>query len=65
MAAVMEERVVRGLREIALLGFVVVALFYLIALISFSHEDAGWSHSGSGMDVKNLGGRVGAWLADF
>ncbi|NYT47354.1 MAG: DNA translocase FtsK 4TM domain-containing protein [Candidatus Methanofishera endochildressiae] len=43
MAAVMEERSVRGLRETALLGFIVVALFYLISLISFSHEDAGWS----------------------
>lgn len=65
MAAVMEERSVRGLRETALLGFIVVALFYLISLISFSHEDAGWSHSGTGMVISNAGGMVGAWLADF
>ncbi|OQK18206.1 cell division protein FtsK [Methyloprofundus sedimenti] len=65
MAAVMEERSVRGLREIALFGFIVVALFYLISLISFSHEDAGWSHSGSKMAIQNAGGMVGAWLADF
>lgn len=65
MAAVMEERSVRGLREIALFGFIVVALFYLISLISFSHEDAGWSHSGSKMAIQNAGGIVGAWLADF
>lgn len=65
MAAVMEERSVRGLRETAFLGFIVVALFYLISLISFSHEDAGWSHSGSGMLINNAGGMVGAWLADF
>ena len=65
MAAVMEERSVRGLRETALLGFIVVALFYLISLISFSHEDAGWSHSGTGMAISNAGGMVGAWLADF
>ena len=65
MAAVMEERSVSGLREIALFGFIVVALFYLISLISFSHEDAGWSHSGSKMEIQNAGGIVGAWLADF
>ncbi|NOQ65068.1 MAG: cell division protein FtsK [Methyloprofundus sp.] len=65
MAAVMEEKVVRGLREIALFGFIVVALFYLVSLISFSHEDAGWSHSGTGMATRNSGGIVGAWLADF
>ena len=65
MAAVMEERSVRGLRETALLGFIVVAIFYLLSLISFSHEDAGWSHSGTGMVINNAGGMVGAWLADF
>ncbi|GFO76465.1 DNA segregation ATPase FtsK/SpoIIIE, S-DNA-T family [Bathymodiolus platifrons methanotrophic gill symbiont] len=65
MAAVMEERSIRGLRETALLGFIVIGLFYLISLISFSHEDAGWSHSGTGMATNNAGGMVGAWLADF
>ncbi|NOR80932.1 MAG: DUF87 domain-containing protein [Methyloprofundus sp.] len=60
----MEEKAVRGLREIALFGFIVIALFYLISLVSFSHEDAGWSHSGSGMAIINSGGIVGAWLAD-
>ena len=65
MAAVMEERSVRGLREIALFGFVVVAIFYVLSLLTFSHEDAGWSHSGSSMAIRNSGGVVGAWLADF
>lgn len=64
MAAVMEEKAVRGLREIALLGFVVIALFYFISLVSFSHEDAGWSHSGTHNGIANAGGIVGAWLAD-
>jgi len=60
----MEEKEVRGLREIALLGFVVIALFYLISLVSFNREDMGWSHSGT-QPVVNSGGMVGAWLADF
>jgi S-DNA-T family DNA segregation ATPase FtsK/SpoIIIE len=65
MAAVMEEKAIRGLREIGLLGFIVIALFYFLALGTFSHEDAGWSHSGTGMAIVNAGGMVGAWIADI
>ncbi|MEN8259903.1 MAG: DNA translocase FtsK 4TM domain-containing protein [Pseudomonadota bacterium] len=59
------EKVVRGLREVALLGFATVALFLLLALLTFDIEDAGWSHSGSNQAVRNAGGVVGAWISDF
>ena len=65
MSAVIEERTVRGLREIALLGFSTLALFFLIALVTFSNEDAGWTHSGSMQSIDNACGVVGAWVADF
>ena len=65
MSAVMEEKTFRGLREIALLGFFAVALFFLISLITFSNEDAGWTHSGAVQTVTNACGVFGAWLADF
>ncbi|KAF3976857.1 MAG: cell division protein FtsK [Methylococcales symbiont of Iophon sp. n. MRB-2018] len=65
MVAVIEEKTVRGLREVALLGFFTIALFFLIALITFSNEDAGWSHSGSMSSISNACGVVGAWVADF
>jgi len=65
MAAVMEEKTFRGLREVALLGFSACALFFLISLITFSNEDAGWSHSGSTQTITNACGVAGAWLADF
>ena len=65
MAAVIEEKAVRGLREVALLGFSACALFLLISLLTFNNEDAGWSHSGSGLAIKNACGVVGAWIADF
>jgi len=65
MAAVMEEKSFRGLREIALLGFSACAIFFLISLVTFSNEDAGWTHSGSIQAVTNAGGVFGAWLADF
>ncbi|MDI1276793.1 MAG: DNA translocase FtsK 4TM domain-containing protein [Methylobacter sp.] len=65
MAAVMEEKTFRGLREVALLGFIAGALFFLISLITFSNEDAGWTHSGSVQTVSNACGIFGAWIADF
>ncbi len=65
MAAVMEEKTFRGLREVALLGFIAGALFFLISLITFSNEDAGWTHSGSVQTISNACGVFGAWIADF
>ncbi|MDD5633118.1 MAG: DNA translocase FtsK 4TM domain-containing protein [Methylococcales bacterium] len=61
----MEEKTFRGLREIAVLGFFAVALFLLISLITFSNEDAGWTHSGTVQKINNTCGVFGAWLADF
>ncbi|WP_341325289.1 DNA translocase FtsK 4TM domain-containing protein [Methylotuvimicrobium sp. KM2] len=65
MSAVIEEKTFRGLREVALLGLAACALFFLISLVTFSNEDAGWTHSGTGQGINNAGGMVGAWLADF
>jgi len=65
MSAVMEEKTFRGLREIAVLGFFAIALFLLISLVTFSNEDAGWTHSGAVQTVINKCGVFGAWLADF
>ena len=65
MSAVIEEKTVKGLREVALLAFSAVALFFIIALVTFSNEDAGWSHSGSTQTISNACGVVGAWVSDF
>ncbi len=66
MVAVIEkENTVRGLREVAFLFFASISLFFLISLVTFSHEDAGWTHSGTSPQIKNAGGVIGAWLADF
>jgi len=50
------------------LGLIAVApaLLYLVAsLFTYSASDPGWSHTGSVVaPVHNMGGRVGAWVAD-
>ncbi len=56
--------VARRLREVAMLVCGGAALFLLGALATYHGGDPGWSHSGSGEGVRNIGGRVGAWLAD-
>jgi S-DNA-T family DNA segregation ATPase FtsK/SpoIIIE len=64
-AAASNPRRQRLWRDIALI-LVAPFLFYLLAsLVTFSPADPGWSHSGSiTAPLHNVGGRVGAWLAD-
>jgi S-DNA-T family DNA segregation ATPase FtsK/SpoIIIE len=54
-----------GLRESVLFLLTVVAIFLLIALVSFSPQDPGWSHSADSGMVSNLGGRTGASFANL
>ncbi len=54
----------RGLREGALILIGTLAVYLLIALLSYSPNDPGWSHSGMSGKVANMGGRVGAWFSD-
>ena len=58
------ERVVRTLREGALIALVAIFAYLLMALVSYSELDPGWSKTGSGGSVINAGGPTGAWFAD-
>jgi S-DNA-T family DNA segregation ATPase FtsK/SpoIIIE len=57
-------RAMRFAQEITLIAGFVVLLFWLISMLSFTPSDAAWSTSGTGGEVKNWGGRIGAWIAD-
>jgi S-DNA-T family DNA segregation ATPase FtsK/SpoIIIE len=52
------------LAEGALIGWIALCIILLLALLTYSSEDPGWSHTGSRADVANLIGPVGAWLSD-
>ncbi|WP_235567848.1 DNA translocase FtsK [Lysobacter sp. Root690] len=55
----------RLMRDIALIVIAPLLLYLLASLVTFSPTDPGWSHSGSiTAPLHNLGGRVGAWIAD-
>jgi S-DNA-T family DNA segregation ATPase FtsK/SpoIIIE len=51
--------------EFLLMAGVLVLLFWLLALLTYSPQDAAWSTSGDGSPVHNRAGRLGAWLADM
>lgn len=54
----------RILTEGALIGLVAVCLYLMLALISYSAADPGWSRTGSGGAIQNAAGPAGAWLSD-
>lgn len=54
----------RRLRDVLFIGVGAACLFVLMALLTYSGSDPGWSASGTGGAVSNLGGITGAFLAD-
>ncbi len=55
----------RLVREGSLIVYFLLALFLLIALVSYSPSDPGYTTTGSGAEVSNSVGVYGAWLADI
>ena len=55
----------RGIREALLLLCAGAAVLLLISLLSYDRADPGFGESGSWGRPENLGGWVGAWLADL
>ncbi len=54
----------RRLREGLLIVILAISIFLLLALISYHATDPGWSRTGMGAKIANVGGYVGAWVAD-
>jgi DNA segregation ATPase FtsK/SpoIIIE, S-DNA-T family len=53
------------LRESKWFVVVAAALYLALVLTTFSKSDPGWSHSAAAAEIRNAGGRVGAWIADI
>ncbi len=54
-----------AVREAALWVLGAIALIMLVALLSYSSQDPGFSHTGDGGPVRNQIGSIGAWYADI
>jgi len=55
-----QRRIVEGL----LILCIAIAVYLLLAFVTYHMSDAGWSTTGSGIIIKNAGGKIGAWIAD-
>ncbi|MBK8666257.1 MAG: DNA translocase FtsK 4TM domain-containing protein [Burkholderiales bacterium] len=55
----------RFLQEVMLVLGLALIIFLVMALASYSPQDAAWSTSGAGGPVHNWAGKLGAWLADL
>ena len=61
-----DERRQKLWRELALVAIAPLLLYLLASLVSYSTDDPGWSRTGSiAGAMHNIGGLVGAYLADF
>ncbi|WP_394005220.1 DNA translocase FtsK [Luteimonas sp. WGS1318] len=55
----------RLVRDIALIAIAPFLLYLLACLFTYSHTDPGWTNAGSvTTPLNNVGGPVGAWIAD-
>ncbi|MDH5545339.1 MAG: DNA translocase FtsK 4TM domain-containing protein [Gammaproteobacteria bacterium] len=54
----------RGIREGALILFGMLALYFLVSLLTYNTDDPAWSHSTTSVTASNAGGKVGAMFAD-
>jgi DNA segregation ATPase FtsK/SpoIIIE, S-DNA-T family len=59
------ERILALLRESRWLVLVAAALYLLLIFATFDKGDPGWSHGVSAPQIRNSGGRAGAWIADL
>ena len=55
----------RLLAEGALIGWIALCSILLLALLSYSPDDPGWSHTGTRTEISNAVGLAGAWFADI
>ena len=58
-------RLVILLTEARWILFAAICVYLILILLTYSKIDPGWSHASVVLKIANLGGRVGAWIADL
>ncbi len=59
-----QNALLRIIKEGALIGWLLLCIYLLIALTSHSSADPGWSSTGSSDYIRNTAGPAGAWTSD-
>lgn len=55
----------RAVQEGIFYVLLAVAVFLLLALLTYNKADPGWSHTGQSDSIANWGGVIGSWFADI
>ena len=58
-------RLVILLTEARWILFAAICVYLILILLTYNKVDPGWSHASVVSKIANLGGRVGAWIADL
>ncbi|MDB5775845.1 MAG: cell division protein FtsK [Herbaspirillum sp.] len=58
-------RLVRLLSEARWLALIALTVYMVLILLTYSHQDPGWSYSNANAHLHNWGGKVGAYTADL
>lgn len=58
------EQLAPRLKEGAFIALVAIALYLVMALLTFDKNDPGWTYTGANETVSNLVGASGAWISD-
>ena len=59
-----QNALLRIVKEGALIGWLLLCIYLLVALTSFSPADPGWSSTGTSSYIRNTAGPAGAWMSD-
>jgi len=60
-----EQRFARLVWEVKWLAFMALTVALFAILFTYSKTDPAWSHANQVATISNLGGRLGAWIADL
>ena len=58
------DKLLGNLKEVSIIGLILVAIFLFISLFSFSPEDPAWTRSVETEHIQNGAGVIGAFIAD-
>ncbi|MBO69034.1 MAG: cell division protein FtsK [Acidiferrobacteraceae bacterium] len=61
----MPPRLTRLGREVLVIAFAALTIYLLISLLSYSSQDPSFHNKPFDDNVRNLGGRIGAWFSDL
>jgi DNA segregation ATPase FtsK/SpoIIIE, S-DNA-T family len=58
-------RVINLVAEARWLVLMLVGMFLLLSLLTYSRTDAAWSYTSRSLEIHNAGGKIGAWASDI